>query len=126
MTKYEKETIITFNEESDIATVYSCTESVWNKMEKVGLKKIDSSKNSDGKIISKTYEINKKLISFRKPRVLSDEQKEKLRERLKKVRRASKLLGKMSNNVKQSKGSTDADNTGIEMEGSEKNLVLTG
>ncbi len=132
MTKYEKETIINFNEDSDIATVYSCSPSIWNKLEKLGLEKIDSSENSDGKIISKTYEIDKKLISFRKPRVLSDEQREKLRERVKKMRRESKLSGGMRKNVKdtveegkQRNSRIDGENSGIEMEESEKNLVLT-
>tara|TARA_Y100000031_G_C8070063_1_gene314714 strand:+ start:210 stop:524 length:315 start_codon:yes stop_codon:yes gene_type:complete len=86
MTKYEKETIISFNEEEDKATIYSCSSSIWNKCKKLGLKQIDSSKDSKEKIISKTFEIEKKLVSFRKPRILSDEQKRNLGDRAKMMR----------------------------------------
>tara|TARA_B100000315_G_scaffold237660_1_gene254638 strand:- start:171 stop:506 length:336 start_codon:yes stop_codon:yes gene_type:complete len=92
MIKYEKETIISFNEEEDMATIYSCSSSIWNKCKKLGLKQIDSFKDSDGNIISKTFEIEKRLVSFRKPRVLTDEQKRNLRERAKMMRTNSEDL----------------------------------
>ena len=81
MTKYEKETIINFNEDEDTATIYSCSQKVWNKCEKAGYEHIDTGLDSDENIVSKTYETVKKNISFRKLRVLTDLQKEKLRDR---------------------------------------------
>jgi hypothetical protein len=89
MTKYEKETIINFNEDEDTATIYSCSQKIWNKCEKVGSKLIDTNLDSDGNIVSKTYATDKKQISLRKPRILSDEHKEKLRKRAKVMRTGS-------------------------------------
>lgn len=89
MTKYERETVINFNEEEDKATIYSCSSPLWTKCKKLGLKQIDCTKNEGGRIVSMTFEINKKLVSFRnpiKPRVLSSEQRNVLRERMRAIR----------------------------------------
>ena len=93
MIKYEKETIISFNEEEDKGTIYSCSKKVWNKCEKVGYKVIDTNLDSNGNIISKTFEIEKRLVSFRKPRILSEEQKRNLRDRAKMMRTNSEDSG---------------------------------
>mgnify|MGYP000218079202 CR=1 FL=1 len=66
LSKEEKETIINFSENDDTANVYSCSKKIWNKCEKVGSKLIDTNLDSDGNIVSKTYETAKKNISFRK------------------------------------------------------------
>lgn len=41
LTKYEKETIITWNEESDKAEIYTCSAPIMRKCEKLGFKQID-------------------------------------------------------------------------------------
>ena len=87
MTKSEKETVINFDEDSEIATIYSASSLVWNKCKKLGLKQIESCEDSNGEIIAKTYQINKKLINFRKLRVLSDSQREKLQKRAEMMRK---------------------------------------
>jgi hypothetical protein len=92
LSKEEKETIINFSENDDTANVYSCSKKIWNKCEKNGYDLIDTNLDSNGNIISKTYEIEKRLVSFRKPRVLSDEHKEKLRKRAKVMRTGSEDL----------------------------------
>ncbi len=92
MTKVEKETIISFNEDEDIASVYSCSKKIWNKCEKSGYKLISTNLDSDGNVLSKTFETDKKNISFRKPRILSYEHKEKLRKQAKIMRTGSKDL----------------------------------
>ena len=81
LSKQEKETIISFNEIEETATIYSCSKKIWNKCEKSGYEQIDTGLNSDENIVSKTYETVKKNISFRKLRVLTYLQKEKLRDR---------------------------------------------
>ena len=81
LTKQEKENIISFNENEETATIYSCSKKIWNKCEKAGYEQIDTGLDSDENIVSKTYETVKKNISFRKLRVLTDLQKEKLRDR---------------------------------------------
>ncbi len=92
LSKEEKETIINFSENDDTANVYSCSKKIWNKCEKNGYDLIDTCLDSDGNVISKTYKTGKKNISFRKPRVLSDLQKKKLRERAKMMRADSENL----------------------------------
>ena len=86
LSKYEKETIINFNEEEENATVYSCSKRVWSKCEKAAYKLIDTNLDSDGNVISKTYETRKKNISFRKQRTLSVEYRTLLKERAGKMR----------------------------------------
>ena len=97
MTKEEKETIINFNEDEVTSTIYTCSKKVWNKCDKAGYKLINTGLDSDGNVISKTYETKKKNISLRKQRVLSDEHKEKLRERAKVMRSGSEDLENFPN-----------------------------
>ena len=97
MTKYEKETNINFSENDDTATIYSCSKKYWNKCEKAGYELINTNLDSDGNVISKTYETNKKNISFRKPRILSDEHREKLRKRAKVMRKGSEDIENFPN-----------------------------
>ena len=74
MTRYEKETIILFNEEEANASIYSCASSIWKKCEKLGLKPTEVTNNRGSKAISKTYECPKSWIKIRKPRKLSEAQ----------------------------------------------------
>jgi len=77
LTKYERETVITFNDAEQEARVYTCSP--------VMLRKMDSMvKNCPGiwvekqDEVSKTYICPKRLVSVRKPPRLSDEQRQKM------------------------------------------------
>jgi hypothetical protein len=83
LSKWEKETIINFNEEKLMASIYTCSKSIIKRCEKLGLKLVDNIIDGD-QIISKTFEIPKKLIKITKPRILTEEKKKELRNRLKK------------------------------------------
>ena len=81
LTRYEMETIITYNADEKIAEIYTADLSKMNRLDKLcsdfpniyKLKKFDE--------ISKTYIVPKEYITFRKPRVLSERQLENLKKR---------------------------------------------
>ena len=79
LSRQERETIINFNEAEDIANIYTCSKSWMRHMEKVlGLKPM----NIHGSY-AREYECPKTWIKKpRKPRQLSKEQKQRLRQRL--------------------------------------------
>lgn len=90
LTPYERETIVNFNDKESTMEIYTASISVMNKLDKLvnefpkyySIKKVDT---TEGKISSKTYVcVNKKLLSFRKPRILTEEQKKEVSERLRK------------------------------------------
>ena len=94
MTKEENETIIQWDEATDIATIYTCSSPVMNRCRKLGLNLMEEIKTKRGTAISRTYEINKKLISLRKPRkkrVLTAKEKENFLKRIKKTFVSSKI-----------------------------------
>lgn len=80
MTKYEKETIINYNEESNKAIVYTCSQITIRKLDKLCEQFPDYYKILKKDKDSKTYEMPKKLHQFRKPRILTEEQRKKKRE----------------------------------------------
>jgi len=86
----ERETIINFNAAETDAQIYSCQSNIWRRCEKLGLIPKDIIKNIKGDIISKTYYCPKKWVKIRKPRKLSEDQKEKLRYRLQTIRQNQK------------------------------------
>jgi len=82
LSKAEKETIITYDEEENIATIYTCSLPVMRKLDKLCAKSPDNYKLIKKDKYSKTYTTSKKLIRFGCPRNLSDEQRDAIRERL--------------------------------------------
>ena len=74
MLKVEKETIINFNEASDVASVYTCTASIMRKLDKLGYKR-NKEWRLDGKLESVEYVIPKDRISFRRRRAQQEAEK---------------------------------------------------
>jgi hypothetical protein len=72
MSKEEAETIINFDESSDIAIVYTCSKKIMQRLDKLCLEtSVYSEKYRDE--VSKTYVCPKNLIWFRKPRLIPRE-----------------------------------------------------
>ena len=92
MTKYEKETIINFNEEECIASLYTCTKHVMSKMDKLCKCYPNDFKLTKQDSDSKTYEFDKRFITIRSPR-----KKKKLNEREKKELSKRLQNGKQKN-----------------------------
>lgn len=74
MTKYERETVITYNDEEDAATVYTCNAALIRKLDSFCLKSpLFNKAKSDSE--SATYTFPKKCVSIRLPRTLTEEKR---------------------------------------------------
>jgi hypothetical protein len=83
--KYEQETIINFNAGEQTATVYTRDRAVMRKLDTLVIEFPDVYKLINETEYDRTYEMPKLYVKYRKPRHLSDEQREKARQRIKKV-----------------------------------------
>ena len=90
LTRYEQETIINFNAEDKTATLYTRDPAVMRKVDALVIEYPDTYKCIGETDIDKTYEMPKSFVSYRKPRRLSEEQREAARERAKALK--SKIL----------------------------------
>lgn len=77
LTKYEKETIINFNQEDDFASVYTCDEAWIRKLDKIMKTDLRITLETKDEY-SKTYNIPKNAVKVRLSRVLSSEERKKL------------------------------------------------
>lgn len=87
LTREEQETIINFNAGSRRATLYTRDPSVIRKVDALTIEFPDVFRCVARSDIDRTYEMPKSAISYRKPRRLSDEQREAARKRIKDVGR---------------------------------------
>lgn len=88
----EQETTIGFMRDSDTCTVYTSDSTIMTKLDKLAesetaphWKLKEEHKTTDGELVGKTYETNKRLISFRAniiAREMTEEQKEAAAERM--------------------------------------------
>ena len=82
LTRYEQETIISFNAGEQTATVYTRDPAVMRKVDALVIEYPDTYKCIGETDIDKTYEMPKSFVSYRNPRRLSEEQREAARERI--------------------------------------------
>jgi len=83
LTKYEKETIINFNQDEENASIYTCDEAWIRAMDKLVAKDSRVSLDTKDKY-SKTYLIPKRAVKVRLSRVLSATERNKASLRAKK------------------------------------------
>ena len=83
---YEQETIINYNREDAIATVYTRDPSVIRKLDQLVISFPEVYKCIGETDIDKTYEMPKSAVNYRKPRRLSEEQRRAAGERLKRIK----------------------------------------
>lgn len=96
---FEQETSIHFMRDSDWCKVYTSDTTMMTRLDKLvaegGPWKVISVQNDmDGKLVSKIYEAPKRLVSFRArtvTRVMTDEQREAARERLRSFQEKARL-----------------------------------
>lgn len=88
LTRAERETIIIYNELDDAYIIDSSVQKHIRRFDKLGYECTDTQLYDDGTMCSKQYKVPVCAISFRSPvkRELTDEQREKLRERMAKMR----------------------------------------
>ena len=85
LTKYEMETVVNYNATEQTATVYTRDKSVMRKLDRLVADYPDTYKLINQTDIDKTYSMPKTYVNYRKPRVLSDKQREQARQRMSKL-----------------------------------------
>ena len=85
LTRYEQETVINFNAGDQTATLYTRDPTVMRKVDALVIEYPDIYKCIGKTDIDKTYELPKSFVSYRKPRKLSEEQREAARQRINKI-----------------------------------------
>ena len=85
LTKCEMETVVNYNAGEQTATVYTRDKSVMRRLDRLVADYPDSYKLLNQTNIDKTYSMPKLYVTYRKPRAVSDEQREQARERMKNI-----------------------------------------
>ena len=85
LSREEQETIITFNAKDKNATIYTRDPTVMREVDSLVIGYPDVFRCVGESDIDKTYEMPKSAISYRKPRKLSDERRNQVREAMKMI-----------------------------------------
>ncbi len=85
LTKYEMETVVNYNAAEQMATVYTREKSVMRRLDRLVADYPDIYKLLKQTDIDKTYSMPKSYVNYRKPRMLSDKQREQARQRMSKL-----------------------------------------
>jgi hypothetical protein len=83
LTRYEQETVINYNAGEEDASVYTRDRAVMRKLDALVIEFPEVYRCIKQTDIDKTYLIPKSYVSYRKPRRLTEEQRERQRERMK-------------------------------------------
>ena len=78
LTRYEQETIINFNAQDQMATLYTRDPAVMRKVDALVTEYPDVYKCIGETDIDKIYEMPKSVVTYRKPRRISDERRSQL------------------------------------------------
>ncbi len=80
LSRYEQETIVNYNAGEQTATLYTRDKAVMRKLDMLAADFPDTYSLIGQDEISKTYSFPKSYVSYRKPRAVSTEQREKARQ----------------------------------------------
>ena len=80
LSRYEQETIINYNAGEQTATLYTRDKAVMRKLDMLAAGFPDTYKLTGQDEVSKTYSFPKSYVSYRKPRTVSTEQRERARQ----------------------------------------------
>jgi hypothetical protein len=83
--KEEQETIINFNAKNKIATVYTRDPTFMKQMDKLVSEYPDTFRCKYVSEVDRVYEVTAASVTFRKPRRLTNEQREAARKRIKSI-----------------------------------------
>ena len=89
-TRFEQETVINFNAEEEMASLYTRDSAVMRRMDTLVNRFLEVYRCTKATDIDKTYEMPKSYVSYRKPRKLSEEQREAARARARSLRKEEK------------------------------------
>lgn len=82
LSRYEQETVVNYNAEEQTATVYTRDRTVMRKLDRLAADFPDTYKLIGQTDIDKTYSLPKSYVSYRKPRKISDGQREQARQKM--------------------------------------------
>lgn len=82
LTKYEKETVILFNDAEETAEIYTCNNALIRKLDVFCSKTRQISRIKEDEY-SKTYTLPKKFVTIRFPKEMSEEKRKELSARAK-------------------------------------------
>lgn len=82
LSRYEQETIVSYNAGEQTATIYTRDKAVMRKLDTLVANFSDTYKLVKQDEVSKTYSFPKSFVSYRKPRAVSMEQREQARKKL--------------------------------------------
>ena len=82
LSRYEQETVVNYNAEEQTATVYTRDKAVMRKLDRLAADFPDIYKLIGQTDIDKTYSLPKSYVTYRKPRKISDEQREQARQKM--------------------------------------------
>ena len=85
LTRYEQETIINFNAQDQMATLYTRDPAIMRKVDALVTEYPDIFKCIGETDIDKTYSMPKSRISYRKPRRISEAKRQQARDAMKKI-----------------------------------------
>ena len=86
LTAFVRETIINYNEETSTTSIYTCSPPLMRRMDEKVEKFPEYFKLVKEDEYSKTYQCDKKYVSIRNPKILTQEQKDEISNRLSKAR----------------------------------------
>ena len=82
LSRYEQETVINFNAGEEMATVYTRDPAVMRRLDALVIEFPEVYRCIRVTEYDKTYEMPKASVSYRKPRLLSEAQREQARKRM--------------------------------------------
>lgn len=82
LSRYEQETIVSYNAGEQTATIYTRDKAVMRKLDTLVANFPDTYKLVKQDEVSKTYSFPKSFVSYRKARAVSMEQREQARKKL--------------------------------------------
>lgn len=92
LTKYEQETIINYNVGEQVATVYTADKAVMRRFDNLVAEFPEVYQLVGQTEVSKTYSMPKSYVSYRKPRNVSEEQREQARRKMGNINKTKKLV----------------------------------
>ena len=98
LSRYEQETVVNYNAGEQTATLYTRDKAVMRKLDGLAADFPDTYKLMNKDEVSKTYSFPKSHVSYRKPRIVSIEQRERASQMMlakNKSERVKKILKKL-------------------------------
>ncbi|KHD14012.1 hypothetical protein [Clostridium butyricum] len=92
LTKYEQETIVNYNAGEQTASVYTADKAVMRRFDRLVAEYPEQYQLVEQTEVSKTYSMPKSYVSYRKPRKISEVQREKARSKIEAINQAKNVV----------------------------------